>query len=260
MSTSRAGAGVGAVLMIVLVLTALTVVGGRSIAASSPGAAPTAPPSAAQNAPPSAAETATRPLDPAVSGPPGAALALLATLPVKGRAPMTGYDRSEFGPAWFDEDRNGCDTRNDVLRRDLTGITATGCRVLAGTLHDPYTRAVIRFQRGQRTSTAVQIDHVVALGEAWQTGAQRLTAVQRRALANDPVNLFAVDGPTNQSKGDGDAATWLPPNKSFRCSYVAHQVAVKAAYHLWVTRAERTAIDRVLRSCPDQKAPRDSAR
>lgn len=244
-STSRHGAGVGAVLMIVLALLGLAVVGGRSVASS----APRQPTAAAAS------------LDAAVTVAPGTALALLATLPVKGRAPLTGYDRvHDFGTAWFDVDRNGCDTRNDVLRRDLTATTGTGCRVLTGTLHDPYTRAVIHFRRGARTSTAVQIDHVVALGEAWQTGAQRLTATQRRSLANDPVNLFAVDGPTNESKGDGDAATWLPPNKAFRCVYVAHQVAVKATYHLWVTHAERAAIERVLQTCPGKRAPKDVAR
>jgi hypothetical protein len=181
---------------------------------------------------------------------------VLATLAVKGRAPMTGYARTaEFGSAWLDVDRNGCDTRNDVLRRDLTDTTGTGCRVLSGRLRDPYTRKVIDFVRGQRTSMAVQIDHVVALGEAWQTGAQRLSQAQRVDLANDPINLFAVDGPTNEQKGDGDAATWLPPNKSFRCTYVAHQIGVKKTYGLWVTAAERDVMRRILASCPTMKAP-----
>jgi hypothetical protein len=95
----------------------------------------------------------------------------------------------------------------------------------------------------------------VALSDAWQKGAQKLTAAQREDFANDPLNLLAVDGPTNEAKGDGDAATWLPPNKGYRCSYVARQVAVKAAYHLWVTQAEHDAIARVLAACPNQKVP-----
>ena len=186
----------------------------------------------------------------------GSALALLATLPVKGKAPKTGYARvKDFGAAWMDVDRNGCDTRDDVLRRDLTAVTGTRCTVRTGVLHDPYTRKVIDFRRGASTSTAVQIDHVVALSEAWQTGAQRLSETQRERLANDPINLFAVDGPTNEAKGDGDAATWLPPNKAFRCTYVAHQVGVKAAYHLWVTAAEKAAMQRVLATCPAVRAP-----
>jgi len=189
----------------------------------------------------------------------GSALALLATLPVKGKAPKTGYARvKDFGAAWMDVDRNGCDTRDDVLRRDLTAVTGTRCTVRTGVLHDPYTRKIIDFRRGRSTSTAVQIDHVVALSEAWQTGAQQLSQAQRERLANDPINLIAVDGPTNEAKGDGDAATWLPPNKAFRCTYVAHQVAVKAAYHLWVTSAERSAIQRVLAACPDAPAPRST--
>jgi hypothetical protein len=189
----------------------------------------------------------------------GTALAVLATLPVRGKTPLTGYDRvGDFGQAWLDVDRNGCDTRDDVLARDLAVARRTACKVLQGTLHDPYTRKVIAFRRGATTSERVQIDHVVALANAWRTGAQRLSQAQRERLANDPINLFAVDGPTNEAKGDGDAATWLPPNKAFRCTYVAHQVAVKAAYHLWVTATEKAAIQRVLAACPDARAPRSA--
>ncbi|MGN6445408.1 GmrSD restriction endonuclease domain-containing protein [Amnibacterium sp.] len=190
------------------------------------------------------------------AAPTSSALAVLATLTIKGKSPLTGYDRvADFGPAWLDVDRNGCDTRNDILRRDLTSTTGSGCRVLTGTLHDPYTGKVIHFVRGNTTSTAVQIDHVVALADAWQTGAQKLSLQQRADLGNDPINLFAVDGPTNEAKGDGDTATWLPSNRSFRCEYVAHQIGVKAAYHLWVTPAEHDAMQRVLTTCPSVTIP-----
>lgn len=206
---------------------------------------------------------------PTTAGPPtavpaGRAIAVLALLRVKGRAPKTGYARSEYGAAWTDDNRaadghNGCDTRNDVLRRDLVDIVVKprthGCVVLSGRLQDPYTARTIDFVRGERTSIAVQIDHVVALSDAWQTGAQQLTAAQRVDLANDPLELLAVDGPTNEAKGDGDAATWLPPNHAFRCAYVARQIAVKHAYRLWVTAAERAAMTRVLSGCPGQDVP-----
>jgi hypothetical protein len=186
----------------------------------------------------------------------GPAVQALSTLAVKGRAPKTGYDRALFGQAWADVDHNGCDTRNDILRRDLTGLEPTSgtnrCRVLSGTLHDPYTGRVIAFVRGQNTSSQVQIDHVVALSDAWQKGAQQWSTPRRTAYANDQLNLLAVDGPTNQQKSDGDAATWLPPNKAFRCPYAARQVAVKAKYGLWVTSAERDALARILASCPGQ--------
>ncbi|MGN6413293.1 HNH endonuclease family protein [Flexivirga sp.] len=148
---------------------------------------------------------------------------------------------------------NGCDTRNDILRRDLTDITLKpnthGCVVLTGVLVDPYTRTRISFRRGVGTSNAIQIDHVVALSDAWQKGAQQLTPAQRQNFANDPRNLLAVSGHANMSKRDGDAATWLPENKAYRCTYVAKQVTVKAAYHLWVTKAEHEAIARVLAKC-----------
>lgn len=187
-----------------------------------------------------------------------AALTQLATLDVKGRAPKTGYDRDLFGQSWSDDvavdgGHNGCDTRNDVLRRDLTAIVATersgGCVVTTGALADPYTGNSVDFTRGESTSSAVQIDHVVALSDAWQKGAQQLDPDTLRNFANDPRNLQAVDGPTNSAKGDGDAATWLPPNHDYRCTYVARQIDVKAAYRLWVTDAERDAMTRLLTGC-----------
>ncbi|MGJ4153359.1 HNH endonuclease family protein [Corynebacterium macclintockiae] len=177
-------------------------------------------------------------------------LDLLETLAVKGRAPKTGYSRAEFGQRWKDIDRNGCDQRNDILARDLTNVYAPkGCKVLSGDLDDPYTGQLIHFVRGQKTSQAVQIDHVVALADAWQKGAQQLSPERREQFANDPLNLLAVDGPSNMQKGAGDAATWLPANKSFRCTYVSIQVRVKAEYQLWVTQAEKEAIQRELGRC-----------
>lgn len=185
------------------------------------------------------------------------ALAILDTLAVKGRAPKTGYDRvARFGTAWFDIDRNGCSTRDDVLRRDLTDVVVSGaCKVVSGELDDPYTGKVIDFVRGEKTSDAVQIDHVVPLSNAWQTGAQQLDYAQRVSLANDPINLTAVDGSTNQAKGDSDAATWLPPSTADRCDYAARQVGVKAAYALWVTPAERDALRGILEGCGGITAP-----
>ena len=190
---------------------------------------------------------------------PGMATAVLETLAVKGRAPKTGYTRAQFGPAWADVDRNGCDTRNDILKRDLTSITyrakTRNCVVESGTLIDRYSGETINFVKGSISSMEVQIDHVVALSNAWQTGAFKLSADQRKALSNDPLNLFAVKGRLNSQKGDGDAATWLPPLKSFRCSYVAQQIAVKAKYSLWVTAPEKAAMVSILAKCPTQKVP-----
>lgn len=188
-------------------------------------------------------------------------LTQLESLDVKGRAPKTGYDRDEFGPAWYDVDGNGCRTRDDILRRDLYNITlgdTTQCPdkgVRAGTLDDPYTGETIDFVYGVGTSNAVHIDHVVALSDSWQKGAQQMSYTHRLHFANDPLNLLAVDGPANSAKGDSDAATWLPPNKPIRCDYVTRQTAIKAKYDLWVTAAERDAIKSVVTTkCPDQKA------
>jgi hypothetical protein len=187
------------------------------------------------------------------------AVAVLETLAVKGRAPKTGYERSQFGPTWSDVDRNGCDTRNDILYRDLTSKTyksgTQNCVVLTGVLSDPYSGEKISFVRGVGSSMDVQIDHVVALSNAWQTGAFKLTYDKRLALANDPMNLLAVKGRLNSQKGDGDAATWLPPRKDIRCAYVAQQIVVKAKYKLWVTSAEKAAMVALLDKCPGFKAP-----
>ena len=233
---------------------------GAATSATSPAQAPTTTTTTTTAPTPSVKRPATTPAHtpapPTATVAPGTAVLTLATLVVKGRSPMTGYDRARFGQAWADVDRNGCDTRNDILRRDLTAYTlkagTRGCLVLRGTLHDRYTGRTISFVRGRGTSNAVQVDHVVALGDAWQKGAQRWTTERRTAFANDPLNLLAVDGRTNLRKSDGDAATWLPPRKAERCDYVARQVSVKHKYGLWVTAAERDAMAHVLQTCPRQ--------
>ncbi|MET3811346.1 DUF1524 domain-containing protein [Arthrobacter sp. UYEF3] len=262
-----------------LLLVSSTACAGPTPAAANPAVEPassstSATPSVAPSSTPTAMTDAGAPLDPDTTAVPNVAgasaprqqpayaskaLDVLATLPVKGRAPKTGYSRDQFGQAWADVDRNGCDTRNDVLRRDLTAVTLEAgtrdCVVLSGALNDPYTAKPINFVRGTSTSTAVQIDHVVALSDAWQKGAQQLSPAQRLAFANDPLNLLAVDGPANTQKSDGDAATWLPPNKSYRCAYVARQISVKASYALWVSQAEHDAMARILGDCPGALAP-----
>ena len=180
------------------------------------------------------------------------ARAALEQIPVKGRAPKTGYGRNQFGPQWSDVDRNGCDTRNDILKRDLTAVVfrekTRNCVVERGVLQDRYSGQIIEFQRGEKTSALVQIDHVVALSNAWQTGIFQSTLKVRTNFANDPLNLMAVKGSLNSQKGDGDAATWLPPNKAFRCEYVTRQIQVKVKYGLWVTKAEKEAMNRILQS------------
>ena len=183
------------------------------------------------------------------------ALTALNKLEVKGRAAKTGYTRAQF-PHWSDPDRNGCDARNDILKRDLTNISykagTRDCKVIAGQLLDPFSGKVITFST---TKVVIDIDHVVALSNAWQTGAAYFDKALRTQIANDPLNLLAVDSKLNRQKGDGDAATWLPPSKAFRCEYVARQVAVKAKYGLWVTQPEKVAIDKILSTCVGQKLP-----
>lgn len=180
------------------------------------------------------------------------ASAALMDIEAKGRAPKTNYRRTQFGNGW--RKSGSCDTRNKILARDMTNVQFQGatCVVLSGILQDPYTGKSINFYRGTNTSSDVQIDHVVALSDAWQKGAQQLTPELREMLANDGLNLLAVDGPANMKKGDGDAATWLPSNKPIRCAYVARQISVKLVYSLWVTSAEKEAMNKVLEKCPGE--------
>lgn len=143
----------------------------------------------------------------------GSAADTLNALAVDDNQSSSGYDRDSFGFRTTDVDGNGCDVRDDVLARDLTDITykyAGSCVVESGTLADPYTAQTIHFVRGRATSAKVQIDHVVALENAWQSGARDWSTAKRHEFGNDPYNLLAVDGPANQEKGSASAAYWLP--------------------------------------------------
>ena len=185
---------------------------------------------------------------------------VLEGLTVGGRGPKTGYSRAQFGAAWADVDHNGCDTRNDILNRDLSQKTyragTNDCVVISGRFTEPYTGKEVTFSKSK--ASAIQIDHVVALSDAWQKGAAQWTAAKRLQFANDPLELLAVDGKTNEAKGDGDAATWLPPNKSYRCAYVSRQIGVKAKYQLRITQAEHDAMARILASCGSAVVPEPS--
>ena len=181
------------------------------------------------------------------------AIEVLELLEVKGRAPKTGYARTEFYDGWPLVD--GCSLRQKILKREFgESATLDGCNVVAGEFDEPYTGEHMVFTDKAQIAKSLQIDHVVALSDAWQKGAQYLDASVRYEIATDPLNLLAVDGPANEKKSDGDAATWLPANKKFRCQYVARQVSVKYKYGLWVTKAEKEAISRVLKNCPGELA------
>ncbi|WP_407661454.1 HNH endonuclease family protein [Frankia nepalensis] len=190
----------------------------------------------------------------ATAGAGAPALQVLDTLKVQDHYTRKDYERDEFGSSWKDVDHNGCDTRNDILHRDLHSITvrkSDTCIVLTGELSDPYTNRIVRFDRG-RNASGVQIDHVIPLADAWRTGAYAWTDEQREAFANDPENLLAVDGPTNTSKSDQNASEWLPPAAGYQCPYIARQVGLKSRYQLWVTQAEADAMRAVLNNCPSQ--------
>jgi uncharacterized protein DUF1524 len=186
----------------------------------------------------------------------GQARAQARRLPVTGWQARTDFARYRFGEAWSDDvdvefGHNGCNTRDDILRRDLADLAVRPgtCFAQSGTLHDPYTGASIAFVRGAATSDAVQIDHVVSLSDAWYEGAGDWDDQRRRDFANDPRNLLAVDGKANFDKAFRDVAGWLPPNAGFRCEFVERVVAVKSAYGLSVSAKEKRAIVSILEGC-----------
>ena len=178
---------------------------------------------------------------------------VLDKLEVKGRAPKTGYGREEFYKTWPNID--GCNLRQRIIKRDFgdTAKVDEDCSVVSGAYTEPYTGQKQEFATKAEIGKGVQIDHIVALSDAWQKGAQYLDKDARYQIATDPLNLVAVDSAANQQKSDGDAATWLPKNKAFRCPYIARQISVKFKYHLWVTEAENSAMKKVLENCPAQR-------
>ena len=177
---------------------------------------------------------------------------VLETLAVKEKNTNEKYYRKLFYDNWG-HTSSGCTTREAILARDLTNVEMKDCKVQSGTLADPYTGTTIKFVRGQDTSSAVQIDHVVALSNAWATGAYQLSKDERYDISQDPLNLLAVDGPANQQKSDQDASDWLPSNKAFQCQYVARQISVKYKYHLWITPREKATMKNILTTCPEEK-------
>ncbi|MGY0061029.1 HNH endonuclease family protein [Streptomyces sp. LZ34] len=171
---------------------------------------------------------------------------LIEELFTKGRGPKTGYDRDEFGYAWMDTAdgvplaRNGCDTRNDLLKlhgQNVRFRSGSDCVVVSMDLYDPYTGKDIAWKKAK--ATEVQIDHVVPLSYAWQMGAARWSEEKRRRLANDVLNLLPVSGPTNSAKRDSGPASWLPPNKAIRCSYAVRFAQVAEKYQLPVTASDK---------------------
>lgn len=188
----------------------------------------------------------------------GSAAEALQSLTIDDQPSRAGYDRDSFGFRQTDDDGNGCDVREDVLARDLTDVqykNSRSCQVASGTLDDPYTGQTIQFVRGVKTSSVVQIDHVVALENAWQSGANMWDHAKLYQFGNDMYNLLAVDGPANQQKGSASAAYWLPTNSEYRCDYVARQIGVKDKYGLTVTTQEKRAMLSVLHGCPAQELP-----
>lgn len=185
-------------------------------------------------------------------------LAGVAVLPE--RAHRYDYRRSAFGDAWTDDNdaplgHNGCDTRDDILNRDLVDKTYVSIKrcpdaVATGTLHDPYTNTTVIFQRGAKVGEAVQIDHIVPLAYAWDMGAYNWPFPERLRFANDPANLLAVQGQANQDKGDSGPARWMPPNAAFACQYAMQFIAVLRGYQLPVDQASAGVLHQAAATCP----------
>jgi len=229
-------------------------VGRGEPAASAPTSATTGSPSPEPDPPePNPSEQGD---EPAPSSTPDAvrvALVRLDALPIVSGRSDAAYDRDRFGQRWADVDRNGCDTRNDILGRDLLDpVFKPGtreCKVLGGTLIDPYDGSRVEFVSGYDTSVLVQIDHVVALAWAWRHGAEHWTDEQRTRFANDPANLVAASEATNQAKSASGPSEWLPPARELRCGYVENWIEVLSSYRLGVNARDKAAAQAVLATC-----------
>ena len=250
----------GAALCVAMVFTGSALAGCEGLAPPADGGG-----SSASGAPAAGDGRAANPLDNPDGTKPGRAAittgadkerarALIEKVATKGRGPRTGYERDKFGYAWMDSaphdvpfSHNGCDSRNDLLKRDgqdLRYRAGSDCVVTSLTLHDPYTGKVIEWTKSH--AIKVQIDHVMPLSYDWQMGASRWAKDKRESIANDPLNLVPVDGPTNGSKGDSGPASWLPPNKQIRCAYSVRFAQVSLKYELPVTAADK---EMMLKQC-----------
>lgn len=234
---------------------AAVVVAALGVAVLAPGIAGAGPHTTPQAPATGTASSAAAPLSTVSAAAASDALQDLRALPVSD-AYVPGYNRAAFGPAWADVDHNSCDTRNDVLRRDLVDVVTKpgtyGCVVLSGTLHDPYTGRTIAFHRGETSSMAVQIDHRWPLGLVWGHGAASWTPAQREAFANDPAELVAVDGQANEEKSDSGPGEWMPPNADDACAYTASFVTVATKWRLSIASKDEHALERTLTGCSTQ--------
>jgi hypothetical protein len=224
-----------------------------AIPQGSPSSVPTVPLPAGAEPLPAGDDPRSPSPSPSESNSAADALELLAGVPEATGKSIARYYREQFGQAWYDQDRNGCDTRNDILRRDLTGVVlkegTNDCKVLSGTLLDPYTGASVPFVSGADTSALVQIDHLVPLAWAWRQGAETWSFDERMAFANDPLNLQATGGEANQSKSDSGPSEWLPPDSSQHCAYAERFTTVISQWKLGVNSADRAALEESLRMC-----------
>lgn len=166
---------------------------------------------------------------------------------------QTPYDRDHFGQRWADVDRNGCDTRNDTLRRDLDELVVRqgtqGCVAQSGVLVDPYSGGEFVFERGSAHAGELHVDHIVALADAWHKGAEGWSEEERTWFANDPMNLVVTFGQVNQGKGASDAGSWVPPDQDAWCGFAVHVVWVKEQYALVVAADEAVVLEELLGTC-----------
>jgi Protein of unknown function (DUF1524) len=157
-----------------------------------------------------------------------------------------GYDRDEFRH-WIDADGDCQDTRDEVLAAE-SRVPVSGCDITEGEWFSTYDHLT------WTASSDVDIDHLVPLKEAWDSGARRWDDDTRTRYANDlgdRRSLLAVTDNVNQSKGDRDVADWLPTYGV--CGYVRHWTAVKLRWALAVDRAERRALVRLASDCPNRR-------
>lgn len=149
----------------------------------------------------------------------------------------SGYSRSLF-KHWVDADNDGCNTREEVLISESSSraqVDAYGCKVIEGNWFSPYDNVA------HTNPSELDIDHMVPLKEAWDSGARNWSSSQRQLFANDlsdPRALIAVTAGQNRSKSDRDPSNWIPPNPQYLCTYLTEWVAIKFRWRLSMDPSE----------------------
>ncbi len=158
------------------------------------------------------------------------------------------YSRDSLPTDWKDLDGNGCNTREDILKKYTSEYTGRfdGCKIKSGKFYDYYNGKFLRYDKSVDTGGGIQIDHIVAIGNAWISGGYKWGKDEWISYINDEEVLIPTSSKTNREKSDKDITEWKPANNSYLCTYAEKQVEIKDKYKLTVTEKEKAELKSIL--------------